>query len=39
VLIEAGREVFRRKWGHRDCALNSAGLKADDAWKVEKDWD
>ena len=39
VLIEAGREVYRRKWGHRECDLMSATeLKSNDAWKVEKDW-
>ncbi|KAG6354606.1 hypothetical protein INS49_004624 [Diaporthe citri] len=39
VLTEAGREVFRRKWGHRDCDLISgAGLRPSDAWRVEKDW-
>ncbi|KAJ4289969.1 hypothetical protein N0V88_006770 [Collariella sp. IMI 366227] len=38
VIIEAGREVYRRKWGHRDCRLLSAGRKTSDAWKVEKDW-
>jgi hypothetical protein len=38
-MTETGREVFRRKWGHRGCDLISgAGLKYDDAWKVEKDW-
>ncbi|KAK4041237.1 hypothetical protein C8A01DRAFT_15013 [Parachaetomium inaequale] len=39
VMIEAGREVYRRKWGHRECDLMSATeLDFDDAWKVEKDW-
>ncbi|KAG7284711.1 hypothetical protein NEMBOFW57_009320 [Staphylotrichum longicolle] len=39
LITETGREVYRRKWGHRDCALISgAGLKFDDAWRVEKDW-
>lgn len=39
VLTEAGREVFRKKWGHRDCDLISgAGLKLEDQWLVEQDW-
>ncbi|PSR82889.1 hypothetical protein BD289DRAFT_461530 [Coniella lustricola] len=39
VVTEAGREVYRRKWGHRDCDLIAgAGLKIDDQWRVEKDW-
>lgn len=39
VLTEAGREVYRRKWGHRDCdLLSGAGLKPSDAWLVQKDW-
>ncbi|KZL72893.1 hypothetical protein CT0861_03581 [Colletotrichum tofieldiae] len=39
VMTEAGRETFRRKWGHRDCDFGAAGLKPSDAWKVEKDWE
>ncbi|KAK3306139.1 uncharacterized protein B0T15DRAFT_397320 [Chaetomium strumarium] len=40
LITETGREVFRRKWGHRGCDLISgAGLKYDDAWKVKKDWE
>ncbi|KAK0714021.1 hypothetical protein B0T26DRAFT_649541 [Lasiosphaeria miniovina] len=40
LLTETGREVFRRKWGHRDCDLASgAKLKFDDQWRVEKDWE
>lgn len=39
VLTEAGREVYRRKWGHRDCDLIAgAGLGINDQWLVEKDW-
>lgn len=39
VITEAGKEVYRRKWGHRDCDLiTGAGLKIDDQWQVEKDW-
>ncbi|KAI1823939.1 hypothetical protein F4861DRAFT_531296 [Xylaria intraflava] len=40
VLTEAGKEVFRRKWGHRDCDLiEGAGLGDADQWRVLKDWD
>ncbi|KAH7312723.1 hypothetical protein B0I35DRAFT_411408 [Stachybotrys elegans] len=39
VLTEAGREVYRRKWGHRDCDLiTGAGLKLKDQWRVKPDW-
>ncbi|KAI0515159.1 hypothetical protein F5B22DRAFT_204882 [Xylaria bambusicola] len=39
VLTEAGKEVYRRKWGHRDCDLISgAGVKYEDQWKVLQDW-
>lgn len=39
VLTEAGREVFRRKWGHKDCDLIDGGKRGfDDQWRVEKDW-
>ncbi|KAI1820206.1 hypothetical protein F4861DRAFT_523977 [Xylaria intraflava] len=40
ILAEAGREVFRQKWGHRDCNLvEETALKLDDQWRVEKDWE
>ncbi|KAI0535687.1 hypothetical protein GGR58DRAFT_478056 [Xylaria digitata] len=40
VLTEAGREVFRQKWGHRDCDLvQETALQLDDQWRVEKDWE
>lgn len=40
VLTEAGREVYRRKWGHRDCdLLGATDLKMEDQWMVEKDWE
>ncbi|KAM0334972.1 hypothetical protein ACHAQA_000006 [Verticillium albo-atrum] len=39
TITEAGREVYRKKWGHRDCdLLTGAGLQLWDQWKVEKDW-
>ncbi|KAK1753564.1 hypothetical protein QBC47DRAFT_386745 [Echria macrotheca] len=40
LTTENGKEIFRRKWGHRDCDLRSgAGLQFDDQWLVEKDWE
>ncbi|RDA89118.1 hypothetical protein CP532_2214 [Ophiocordyceps camponoti-leonardi (nom. inval.)] len=39
LLTEAGREAFRRKWGHPDCNLiEGGGRKYDDQWRVAKDW-
>lgn len=39
VLTEAGKEVYRRKWGHRDCDLiPGTRLKLEDQWMVERDW-
>jgi hypothetical protein len=39
MTIEHGRKVFAAKWGHRDCDIAPMGLKPDDAWRVEKDWE
>ncbi|KAI1371762.1 hypothetical protein F4677DRAFT_285674 [Hypoxylon crocopeplum] len=40
VLTEAGKEVFRRKWGHGNCDLIAGGgLKFEDQWRVLKDWE
>ncbi|KAI5859631.1 hypothetical protein GGS23DRAFT_585291 [Durotheca rogersii] len=40
ILAEAGREVFRQKWGHQDCDLvKGTALKLEDQWLVEKDWE
>ncbi|KAH8656602.1 hypothetical protein BGZ60DRAFT_417315 [Tricladium varicosporioides] len=39
MTIEHGRRVFAEKWGHRDCNIKDVGLKADDAWIVEHDWE
>ncbi|KAI1199042.1 hypothetical protein F5X97DRAFT_297926 [Nemania serpens] len=40
ILADAGREVYRQKWGHRDCDLIEAtALKLEDQWRVEKDWE
>ncbi|PHH60712.1 hypothetical protein CDD81_1330 [Ophiocordyceps australis] len=38
VLAEAGREVFRRKWGHQGCDLiRDTTLKLEDQWLVAHD--
>lgn len=40
VLTEAGKEVFRRKWGHGNCDLIvGGGLRFEDQWQVLKDWE
>ncbi|TPX09115.1 uncharacterized protein E0L32_001622 [Thyridium curvatum] len=40
VLTEAGKEVYRRKWGHRDCDIvEGTALKLWDQWQVERDWE
>ncbi|KAH8891574.1 hypothetical protein GQ53DRAFT_746627 [Thozetella sp. PMI_491] len=40
ILTEAGRAVYREKWGHRDCDIVEAtALKLEDQWRVEKDWE
>lgn len=39
ILTEAGKGVYREKWGHRDCDLVSGtALRLEDQWHVEKDW-
>ncbi|ETS86898.1 hypothetical protein PFICI_00726 [Pestalotiopsis fici W106-1] len=39
VLTEAGKEVYRRKWGHQNCDLiGGGGLRFEDQWLVEKDY-
>ncbi|KAK5989855.1 hypothetical protein PT974_08117 [Cladobotryum mycophilum] len=39
VMTEAGRQVFRKKWGHYDCNLvPGTKLKAEDQWLVEQDY-
>ncbi|EKD12026.1 hypothetical protein MBM_09810 [Drepanopeziza brunnea f. sp. 'multigermtubi' MB_m1] len=38
LTIEHGRNVFREKWGHRDCDIVAMGLTPSDAWRVEHDW-
>lgn len=39
VMTEAGREVYRRKWGHENCnLLGETKLRLEDAWLVEKDF-
>ncbi|KAI1390361.1 uncharacterized protein F4822DRAFT_443221 [Hypoxylon trugodes] len=40
ILAEAGREIFRQKWGHQGCDLvEETALKLEDQWLVEKDWE
>ncbi|KAL2132202.1 hypothetical protein VTI74DRAFT_4089 [Chaetomium olivicolor] len=39
MWIDAGRNVFAEKWGHRGCDLIQAGRKGEDAWRLERDWD
>ncbi|KAH8163899.1 hypothetical protein CIB48_g4339 [Xylaria polymorpha] len=40
ILAEAGREVFRQKWGHRGCDLvEETALKLEDQWRVKNDWE
>ena len=38
MMIDDGKKIYAEKWGHRDCDLRKAGLKAEDAWKVKHDW-
>ncbi|KAK0609982.1 hypothetical protein B0T17DRAFT_629600 [Bombardia bombarda] len=39
IITEAGKEVYRHKWGHRDCDLiEGGGLTFEDQWGVERDW-
>ncbi|KAH7025810.1 uncharacterized protein B0I36DRAFT_249247 [Microdochium trichocladiopsis] len=39
ILAEAGREVYRQKWGHGGCDLvQETALIPSDAWLVEPDW-
>lgn len=39
ILAEAGREVYRQKWGHDGCNLvEETALIPGDAWLVEPDW-
>jgi len=39
MLIETGRRVFAEKWGHRGCDIAQMGILAEDAWRLERDWD
>jgi hypothetical protein len=39
MMIDTGRSVFAEKWGHRGCDIARAGIKAEDAWRLERDWD
>lgn len=39
MMIGIGRAVFAEKWGHRECDIARMGIKAEDAWRLERDWD
>lgn len=39
MMIETGRRVFSEKYGHRGCDIAFMGIKAEDAWRIERDWD
>ncbi|CAK7241570.1 MAG: hypothetical protein STHCBS139747_003033 [Sporothrix thermara] len=37
--IAVGRQVYADKWGHRGCDLHDMGIRTEDAWHLEHDWD
>lgn len=37
--IAVGRQVYADKWGHRGCDLDVMGVRTEDAWHLEHDWD
>jgi hypothetical protein len=39
MTMQLGRDVYAEKWGHRECGLGQVGRKAEDAWRVEHDWE
>lgn len=39
MMIECGVSTYKEKWGHQDCGLRGAGLRPEDAWMVEHDWE
>ncbi|KAK0634339.1 hypothetical protein B0T17DRAFT_611366 [Bombardia bombarda] len=39
MMIDTGRAVFADKWGHRGCDVARMGVKGEDAWRLERDWD
>ncbi|KAK4235681.1 hypothetical protein C8A03DRAFT_46218 [Achaetomium macrosporum] len=39
MFIDTGRSVFAEKWGHRGCDIAKAGIRPEDAWRLERDWD
>ncbi|ROV87650.1 hypothetical protein VSDG_09666 [Cytospora chrysosperma] len=39
MMIETGRRVFSEKYGHRGCDIAFIGIKGEDAWRLERDWD
>jgi len=38
MMIAAGVDTYHEKWGIDGCDLGAAGLKLEDAWKVEKSY-
>ncbi|KAK0705614.1 hypothetical protein B0H67DRAFT_498622 [Lasiosphaeris hirsuta] len=39
MMIDTGRAVFAEKWGHRGCDIAKMNIRAEDAWRLERDWD
>jgi len=39
MMIDTGRAVFAEKWGHRGCDIARMGIRPEDAWRLERDWD
>lgn len=39
MMIDLGRAVFAEKWGHRGCDIAKIGIKPEDAWRLERDWE
>ncbi|KAG6011497.1 hypothetical protein E4U54_008057 [Claviceps lovelessii] len=40
MLTETGRRIYAEKWGHQNCdLLGEGGLKLEDQWRVQHDWE
>jgi len=39
LSTRSGQDLMAEKWGHRGCDLRAQGLRTEDAWRVEHDWD
>ena len=39
MWMDFGRDVFHEKWGRGECNIRDVGLKFDDQWRVERDWE